>query len=68
MRQRLEQREKRELEKAAGNELGQENKILDFAVIVGWGMTEILLLGLEKGEEMGNWESAVQKQNDDNRN
>lgn len=68
MRQRLEEREKRELEKAVGNELGQENKILDFAVIVGWGMMEILLLGLEKGEEMGNWESAVPKQNDDNRN
>lgn len=35
MRQRLEEREKRELEKAVGNELGQENKILDVAVIVG---------------------------------
>lgn len=72
MRQRLEKSQKRklekELEKAVGNELGQENKILAFAVIVGWGMMEILLLGVEKVEEIGNWESAVQKQNDENRN
>ena len=72
MRQRLEERQKRklekELEKAVGNELGQENKILEFTVVAGCGMMEILLLGLEKGEEMGNWESAVQKQNEESRN